>query len=113
LLGSGLEYFAIWIVNLLLSIITLGIYSAWAKVRREQYFHRNTLLDDHPFEYTGDPLRILLGRVLALVVIGVGSALQEMSVELALVVTQPFLSCSLGWWCAVCAFVRVIPAIAM
>lgn len=88
--GSGLEYFAIWIVNLLLSIITLGIYSAWAKVRREQYFHRNTLLDDHPFEYTGDPLRILLGRVLALVVIGVGSALQEMSVELALVVTAAF-----------------------
>lgn len=31
--GSGSEYFRIWIVNLLLSIITLGIYSAWAKVR--------------------------------------------------------------------------------
>ncbi|MDR1854861.1 MAG: DUF898 domain-containing protein, partial [Azoarcus sp.] len=35
--GSGGEYFRIWIVNLLLSILTLGIYSAWAKVRREQY----------------------------------------------------------------------------
>jgi hypothetical protein len=32
--GSGAEYFGIWIVNLLLTILTLGIYSAWAKVRR-------------------------------------------------------------------------------
>ena len=89
--GKGGEYFAIWIVNLLLSIVTLGIYSAWAKVRREQYFHRNTLLDDHPFEYTGDPLRILLGRIVALVVIGAGSVLQEVNLQLALAVTALFL----------------------
>lgn len=82
--GKGSEYFAIWIVNLLLSIITLGIYSAWAKVRREQYFHRNTLLDEQPFEYTGDPVRILLGRIVALVAIGAGSVLQEVNVQLAL-----------------------------
>lgn len=88
--GTGAEYFAIWIVNLLLSIITLGIYSAWAKVRREQYFHRNTLLDDQPFEYTGDPVRILIGRIVALVVIGAGTALQEVNVTLALAVTAVF-----------------------
>ncbi len=28
--GSGKEYFGIWIVNILLTIVTLGIYSAWA-----------------------------------------------------------------------------------
>jgi len=31
--GAG-EYFRIWIVNLALTIVTLGVYSAWAKVRR-------------------------------------------------------------------------------
>ncbi|HEX8601991.1 MAG TPA: DUF898 family protein, partial [Pseudoduganella sp.] len=36
--ATGGEYFRIWIVNLLLTIVTLGIYSAWAKVRRNQYF---------------------------------------------------------------------------
>lgn len=36
--ATGSEYFRIWIVNLLLSIVTLGIYSAWAKVRRNRYF---------------------------------------------------------------------------
>ncbi len=41
--GSGGEYFRIWIVNLALTILTLGIYSAWAKVQRLQYFYRNTV----------------------------------------------------------------------
>lgn len=82
--GTGREYFSIWIVNLLLSILTLGIYSAWAKVRREQYFHRNTLLDEQPFDYTGNPKSILIGRVLALVVVAIGATLQKISVPLAL-----------------------------
>lgn len=34
--GSAKEWFGIWIVNLLLSIITIGIYSAWAKVRAKK-----------------------------------------------------------------------------
>ncbi|MDR1162280.1 MAG: DUF898 family protein [Candidatus Accumulibacter sp.] len=63
--GSGSEYFRIWIVNLVLSILTLGIYSAWAKVRREQYFHRNTLLDGSGFDYHGKPGAILKGRLIA------------------------------------------------
>ena len=64
--GSGGEYFQIWIVNLLLSIFTLGIYSAWAKVRRLRYFYRNTELAGARFEYHGDPLAILKGRLIAL-----------------------------------------------
>lgn len=61
--GSGGSYFRIWIVNLLLSILTLGIYSAWAKVRREQYFHRNLQLDGAGFDYHGSPKAILKGRL--------------------------------------------------
>ena len=37
--GDGAEYFKIWIVNILLTIVTLGIYSAWAKVRNNRYFY--------------------------------------------------------------------------
>lgn len=65
--GSGSEYFRIWIVNLLLTILTLGIYSAWAKVRRSQYFYRNTHLAGASFDYHGEPLAILKGRIIALV----------------------------------------------
>jgi uncharacterized membrane protein YjgN (DUF898 family) len=64
--GSGGEYFGIWIVNLLLTIVTLGIYSAWAKVRRLQYFYRHTELAGSGFDFHGSAIRILIGRVLAL-----------------------------------------------
>ncbi len=67
--GSGGEYFRIWIVNLLLTIATLGIYSAWAKVRRQQYFDRNTHLAGAIFDFTGNPLAILRGRILAVILL--------------------------------------------
>ena len=62
--ATGGEYFRIWIVNLLLTIVTLGIYSAWAKVRRLRYFYGSTLLDGHSFEYHAKPLAILKGRLI-------------------------------------------------
>jgi uncharacterized membrane protein YjgN (DUF898 family) len=62
--GSGSEYFRIWIVNVLLSILTLGVYSAWAKVRNKQYFYGNTQINDAAFEYLAKPAQILKGRAL-------------------------------------------------
>jgi len=62
--GNGGEYFRIWIVNVLLTIITLGIYSAWAKVRTKRYFYRNTKVGGSPFEYHARPIQILKGRLL-------------------------------------------------
>ncbi|MGI9316856.1 MAG: YjgN family protein [bacterium] len=63
--GTGTEYFKIWIVNLFLSILTLGIYSAWAKVRSRRYFYGNTMLDGASFEYHATPIMILKGRLIA------------------------------------------------
>jgi len=63
--GTGREFFAIWIVNIALTILTLGIYSAWAKVRTNQYFFGNTVLDNVSFRYTASPIQILKGRLIA------------------------------------------------
>ena len=68
--ATGSEYFRIWIVNLLLSIVTLGIYSAWAKVRRNRYFYSSTHLAGSSFEYHGNAVAILKGRIAAVVLIG-------------------------------------------
>jgi uncharacterized membrane protein YjgN (DUF898 family) len=62
--GSGSEYAKIYFVNLALSILTLGIYSAWAKVRNKRYFYGNTLLAQSSFEYHASPMQILKGRLL-------------------------------------------------
>jgi uncharacterized membrane protein YjgN (DUF898 family) len=64
--GRGGEYFGIWIVNLLLTILTIGIYSPWAKVRRLQYFYRHTELAGSSFDFHGSPIKILIGRVIAI-----------------------------------------------
>jgi uncharacterized membrane protein YjgN (DUF898 family) len=61
--GTAREYFGIWIVNILLTILTLGIYSAWAKVRRNRYFYGNTHLAGASFDYHARPLQILIGRI--------------------------------------------------
>ena len=84
--GSGWEYFKIWIVNLLLTLLTLGIYSAWAKVRRLQYFYRNTRLADASFDYHGEPKAILKGRIIAVVLMIAYNASFEFNPILGLVV---------------------------
>jgi uncharacterized membrane protein YjgN (DUF898 family) len=61
--GEAREYFRIWIVNTLLTLVTLGIYSAWAKVRKRRYLRGNTELMGHRFDYLADPRRILIGNV--------------------------------------------------
>src|SRR4051812_41240035 len=65
--GRTGEYFRIWIVNLFLSIVTVGLYSPWAKVRRRRYFYGHAWLDGSNFEYHGDPRVILRGRLIAVV----------------------------------------------
>jgi uncharacterized membrane protein YjgN (DUF898 family) len=68
--GDAREYFRIWVVNLALSVVTLGIFSAWAKVRSERYFYGNTRLAGDPFEYLAKPWPILKGRLIAVALFG-------------------------------------------
>jgi uncharacterized membrane protein YjgN (DUF898 family) len=63
--GKGSEFFRIWIVNIALTVLTLGIYSAWAKVRTSRYFYEHTLLDQGRFRYLANPIAILKGRAIA------------------------------------------------
>lgn len=65
--GSARDYFGIWIVNTLLKLVTFGIYSAWAKVRKRRFFYGSTTLHDQPFEYLADPLALFKGWLIAAV----------------------------------------------
>lgn len=68
--GTGSEYFRIWIVNLLLLLVTLGLYWPWAKVRRLRYFWGNTLVDGDPLGFHGDPRQMFKGWLLVGVLFG-------------------------------------------
>ena len=66
--ANGWEYFRIWIVNVALTLLTLGIYSAWAKVRARRYLYGHIWLGDTAFDYTANPVAILRGRILVAIV---------------------------------------------
>ncbi|MBU9844672.1 YjgN family protein [Rahnella ecdela] len=57
--GKTREYFSIWIVNVFLCIITLGVYTAWAIIKEWRYFYENTELAGSRFELSAMPTQIL------------------------------------------------------
>src|SRR5437899_6106948 len=95
--ASAGEYFRIWIVNLALTIVTLGIYSAWAKVRKRRYFYGHTRIDGESFEYRANPVAILKGRLIAVAAIvvfyGVGyfAPLYQLLLWIPLAILVPWL----------------------
>jgi len=69
--GGHAAYFKIWLVNVLLSLITVGLYSPWATVRTRRYFHANTVLAGARFDYHAHAPSILVARlILVLLVVG-------------------------------------------
>ncbi|MBP8928221.1 MAG: DUF898 family protein, partial [Ottowia sp.] len=59
--GSGGEYFRVWIVNVLLSIVTLGLYTPWARRRTAQYFYSHTQVAGSPLEFVAETRRMVFG----------------------------------------------------
>ncbi|MEZ9235788.1 MULTISPECIES: YjgN family protein [unclassified Shewanella] len=96
--GIGGEFFGIWIVNVLLTMVTFGIYSAWAKVRTNNYFYGNTELGGDRFEYLAKPMQILIGRIIAVFLLITWSVLSStmppVAVALAIIfmLAVPFLA---------------------
>ncbi|MGE0351255.1 YjgN family protein [Hydrogenophaga sp.] len=69
--GSGSEYFRIWIVNLLLTLVTFTLYVPFARARRIAYFQNNTLVGGDPLGFHADPRKMFRGYLLILL-LGVG-----------------------------------------
>ena len=59
--GTVGALFPIALMNLFLTIITLGIYRFWAKTNVRKYLWSQTHLDGEPFEYTGTGGELFMG----------------------------------------------------
>jgi uncharacterized membrane protein YjgN (DUF898 family) len=92
--ASGSEYFRIWIVNLLLILVTLGIYLPWAKVRKIKYFYSNTRLDGHALDFHGEPKKMLRGTA----VVGVFFLVYSQAVRFAPVAAVVAIIALLAIW---------------
>jgi len=92
--GTGGEFFRIWILNLALTLLTFGIYSAWAKVRTRRYLYGNTYIAGHALDYDPSPWRILIGRLIALAFF--------LAYSISVSIWPQFLA---GWYLAFIAFI--------
>lgn len=92
--GSGSEYFRIWIVNLILTLVTLGLYWPFARARRMVYFHNNTVLGEDALGFHADPWKMFRGYLLMLALGGLYWGLTQFSRSLAWL---PILVMALLW----------------
>jgi uncharacterized membrane protein YjgN (DUF898 family) len=92
--GQSGEYFKLWFVNMFLSIITLGIYSAWAKVRNTQYMYGHTNVDDNSFRFLATPIQILKGRIIAVIVFILYMVLSKINPAIGIAMALVFLVAS-------------------
>ncbi len=55
---------ALTIINFLLSMVTLGIYSFWGKTAVRQHIWSSVHINDEPLEYTGTGWELFLGAII-------------------------------------------------
>ncbi|MGK6319377.1 YjgN family protein [Sphingomonas sp. DT-204] len=64
--GDWREFAPIAFTNLLLTIVTLGIYAFWARTRERRYLWSRTRFIDDRLEWTGTGLELFVGYLMAL-----------------------------------------------
>jgi uncharacterized membrane protein YjgN (DUF898 family) len=67
--GTGSELFVIYVVNVLLTIVTFGIYSFWARTKVRNYLWAHTEFDGDRFAYHGTGGELFSGYLRAMGVI--------------------------------------------
>ena len=71
--GSGESLFGIHVVNVLLTIVTLGIFRFWARVRVRRYLMSQSAFEGDRFAYHGSGWELFVGYVKASFVVGVAA----------------------------------------
>ena len=67
--GNWKEYAPIALTNLLLTIVTLGVYRFWARTRERRYLWSRTRFIDDTLEWTGTGMELFIGFIMAAVLI--------------------------------------------
>ena len=101
--GKGEELFGILIVNFFLTLITLGFYYPWAKVKKLKYVYGSTEFSGNRFEFHGTGQEMFIGMIKAVAIFIV------LYVILLLTITKGPILASLGTIIYVLGFLTLIP----
>ena len=63
--GNGGEYFAIVVLNFILTIFTFGLYYPWAKVKKLKYLYSSTEFESSRLSFTGTGKEMFKGFIKA------------------------------------------------
>ena len=78
--GRTFSFAGLVFVNLILQILTLGIFRFWARTRERRFLWSHVSLGDDRLEYTGKGLELFLGFLIVMVVlIPIGAIFQGLS----------------------------------
>ncbi|MFN7114448.1 MAG: YjgN family protein [Alphaproteobacteria bacterium] len=90
--GQTGSVYKIWLLNIFLTVITLGIYSFWGKTRMRRYLTGSFRLGGDNFEYTGTGKELFIGFLKVLpVVIALYAAAFFLPHQLVMVIYLPIL----------------------
>lgn len=59
--GIGIDLLLIYLKNIFFTLLTLGIYSFWARVNVTRYLYNNTRYQDEPFDYHATGMERFIG----------------------------------------------------
>ena len=88
--GSGGAYFFIFLKHVFLTLVTFGLYFAWAKTERRAFIWKGFSFFNHPFRYTGTGIELFKGYALVSIgyfaFLGIPALITAFSPELAVFV---------------------------
>jgi uncharacterized membrane protein YjgN (DUF898 family) len=95
--GNWVDFMKIAAPNLLLTIVTLGIYRFWATTRERQYLWGQTEFIDERLEWTGIGMELFIGFLMAFFLIGIPFTLLQLVVQGLVFQGQPVIAVALGF----------------
>ena len=67
--GGTLKFAGVVVANLVLQILTLGIFRFWARTRERRFLWSHVSLGEDRLEYTGRGLELFLGFIIAMIIL--------------------------------------------
>jgi uncharacterized membrane protein YjgN (DUF898 family) len=95
--GNWVDFMKIAVPNLLLTVVTLGIYRFWATTRERQYLWSQTQFIDERLEWTGTGKELFIGFIMVFFLIGIPFAILQLVAQGAIFQGQPLVAGVLGF----------------
>ena len=106
--GRGFDLFSIFIVNVLLIVLTLGIYYFWGKVKIKRYLYSQLEFNGDRFSFHGTGKELFKGGVIAISVFVLYNALSYLLESI-----DPHLATALGFILSIGLLFLILAAIVL